>query len=112
MKADPNPKDETACGVDAPDAYDFRLYISGPTAASARAVVNTRRFCEQHLPGRYRLHILNLSENVALATADEIIAAPTLIRLSPLPVRRFIGDMSNVTRLLSSLGVDTPVAQP
>ena len=111
MKADPNPQDKTTSAAEAPDGYDFRLYISGPAAASARAVVNTRRFCELHLPGRYRLHILDLSENVALATADQIVAAPTLIRLSPLPVRRFIGDMSNVARLLSSLGVDTPVPQ-
>ena len=81
----------------------LRLYVSAAAPLSSRAVVNTRTFCETHMPGRYELEILSIAENVERAASDEIIAAPTLIRVWPLPVRRFIGDMSNPDRLLDGL---------
>jgi circadian clock protein KaiB len=83
--------------------YVFRLYVSGATPASARAVVNARRIFETHLPGRYRLEILDIGDHVREATDDQVVATPTLVRLAPLPLRRFIGNLSNVERLLSSL---------
>ena len=83
----------------------LRLYVSAAAPMSARAVVNTRAFCEEHLHGRYQLEILSIADNVKQAAADEIIAAPTLVRIWPLPVRRFIGDMSNPGRLLEGLGM-------
>ena len=83
----------------------LRLYVSAAAPMSARAVVNTRAFCETHLAGRYELEILSIGDNVAQATLDEIIAAPTLLRVWPLPSRRFIGDMSNVQRLLDGLNI-------
>ena len=83
----------------------LRLYVSAAAPMSARAVVNTRAFCEEHLQGRYQLEILSIGEHVAQAAQDEIIAAPTLIRIWPLPVRRFIGDMSNPERLLDGLNL-------
>ena len=83
--------------------YVFRLYVSGATPASARAVVNARRVFETHLPGRYRLEILEIGDHVGQATADQVVATPTLVKLAPPPLRRFIGDLSNVERLLSSL---------
>ncbi|MGQ0697687.1 MAG: circadian clock KaiB family protein [Panacagrimonas sp.] len=83
--------------------YQFRLYVSGATPASSRAVVNTRRICEEHLKGRYDLQILSIAENVEMAAADQIVAAPTLIKSAPLPLRRFIGDMSRVDRILHGL---------
>lgn len=86
-----------------PDLVDLRLYVTGATPASARAVVNARRFCETHLTGRYRLEVLDIGEHVEQAAADQIIAAPTLIRLAPLPLRRFIGDLSDDERLRRSL---------
>jgi len=86
-----------------PDLVDLRLYVTGATPASARAVVNARRFCETHLSGRYRLQVLDIGEHVEQATADQIIAAPTLVRLAPLPLRRLIGDLSDDERLRRSL---------
>jgi len=86
-----------------PDFVDLRLYVTGATPASARAVVNARRFCETHLAGRYRLEVLDIGEHVAQATEDQVVAAPTLIRLAPLPLRRFIGDLSDAERLRRGL---------
>jgi circadian clock protein KaiB len=85
--------------------YVLRLYLSSAAPFSARAVVNTRAFCERYLAGNYELEILNISENVARAAEDQVVAAPTLLRLSPLPYRKFIGDMSNSERLLDGLEV-------
>jgi len=83
--------------------FVFRLYVSGATPASARAVVNARRIFETHLPGRYHLEIFEIGEHVHQAAADQVVAAPTLVKLAPLPLRRFIGDLSNVERLLAAL---------
>jgi len=83
----------------------YRLYVSAASPISSRAIVNARRFLDQHLPGRHRLVVLNIADNVATARIDQIVASPTLIRLAPLPQRRFIGDMSDVERLRSSLGL-------
>ena len=83
--------------------FVFRLYVSGATPASARAVVNARRIFETHLPGRYHLEIFEIGEHVHPAAADQVVAAPTLVKLAPLPLRRFIGDLSNVERLLGAL---------
>jgi circadian clock protein KaiB len=83
----------------------LRLYVSSAAPSSARAVVNTRAFCEKHLAGRYVLEILNISDHVALAAQDQIVAAPTLLLCRPPPVRRFVGDMSQPARLLEALGL-------
>lgn len=84
---------------------ELRLYVTDAAPSSARAIVNTRAFCETHVPGRYDLQILSISEHVAQAVRDEVVAAPTLLRLWPLPVRRFVGDMSNPERLMQGLGL-------
>ena len=96
------PKPPAGAGTPA-CACRLRLWVSAAAPLSARAVVNTRAFCEAHMPGRYELEILSIAENVQRAAEDEIIAAPTLLRVWPLPVRRFIGDMSNPERLLQGL---------
>ncbi|MCG2592313.1 circadian clock KaiB family protein [Ramlibacter sp. XY19] len=83
----------------------LRLWVSAAAPLSARAVVNTRAFCETHLAGRYELEILSIADHVERASIDEVIAAPTLLRVWPLPVRRFIGDMSNPERLLDGLNL-------
>ena len=88
-----------------PPTYRLRLYVSGPTPLSARAMVNARRLFDQHLKGRYELEIIDIADNVASAIEDEVVAAPTLVKLAPPPVRRFIGDMSNAERILRGLGV-------
>jgi len=89
----------------APKPYVLRLYVTDATPKSARAIVNARRILEEHLGGRYSLEILNIAEHVALAADDQIVAAPTLLRLEPRPVRRIIGDMSDAARVLKGLQV-------
>jgi circadian clock protein KaiB len=83
--------------------YVLRLYVSGMTARSSRAIVNIRKICEEHLKGRYELEVVDISQNPALAQGQQVIAAPTLIKELPLPLRRFIGDMSQTERLLVGL---------
>jgi circadian clock protein KaiB len=85
----------------------LRLYVATAAPLSARAVVNTRAFCEAHMPGRYELEILSIADNVERAGNDEIIAAPTLLRVWPLPVRRFIGDMSNPAGVLDGVDLES-----
>ena len=89
--------------------YTLRLYVTDATPKSARAIVNARRLLEEHLPDRYTLEILNIAENVAQATRDQIVCVPTLLRLAPPPARRIIGDMSDVDRVLR--GLDVPQAR-
>jgi circadian clock protein KaiB len=84
--------------------YVLRLYVTGTTRNSERAIVNIRRICEEHLQGRYDLEVVDISEHPTLAQGEQIIAAPTLIKKLPLPLRRFIGDMSQTERIL--LGLD------
>ena len=92
-------------GVNESKPYVLRLYVTDATPKSARAIVNARRILEEHLRDRYSLEILNIGEHVAQAAQDQIICAPTLLRLLPLPPRRVIGDMSDVGRVLKGLGV-------
>jgi circadian clock protein KaiB len=89
--------------------YVLRLYVTDATPRCARAIVNARRLLEEHLHDRYSLEILNIADHVAQATADQIVCAPTLLRVAPAPVRRIIGDMSDVERVLK--GLDVPPAR-
>jgi circadian clock protein KaiB len=84
--------------------YLLKLYITGTTPSSTKAIVNIRKICEEHLQGRYDLEIVDISQQYTLAEGEQIIAAPTLIKKLPLPLRRFIGDMSHTERIL--LGLD------
>jgi circadian clock protein KaiB len=85
--------------------YRLRLYVAGPTPRSTRAIVNARRICEQYLRGRYALEVIDLYQQPALAAEDQIVAAPTLLRMRPLPLRRLIGDLSDRARVLVGLGL-------
>lgn len=89
--------------------YVLRLYIAGMTPRSTLAVQNIRRFCEEHLQGRYDLEVIDLYQHPTLAEGEQILAAPTLIKKLPLPLRRFIGDMSDTDRIL--VGMDLRTAQ-
>ena len=80
--------------------FFLRLYVVGDTPQSILALANLRSLCEKHLAGRYRLEVINLSENPELAKADGILAVPTLVRKMPVPIRKFIGNLSNPERLL------------
>ena len=89
--------------------YVLRLYIVSMTPKSMRAVANIRRICDEHLPGRYELEVIDLMEHPALAEGEQIIAAPTLVKMLPLPLRRFIGDLSQTENVL--LGLDLGSAE-
>lgn len=99
--------------VDVADGLQsYRLYVSTASPLSARAIVNARRFLEKHLPGRYKLSVLDIGAHVELAKTDQVIASPTLVRLRPLPQRRFIGDMSDTERLRGALGLPDGGSEP
>ncbi len=85
------------------DAYILRLYVAGQTPKSLTAFSNLKKICEEHLTGRYKIEIIDLLENPKLASGDQILAIPTLVRKLPMPVRKIIGDLSNTERVLVGL---------
>ena len=85
--------------------YLLRLYVTGTTGKSVRAIQNVRRICEEHLNGVYDLEVVDIYKNLPLARGDQIIAAPTLIKRLPSPLRRLIGDMSDEQRVLVGLDI-------
>jgi circadian clock protein KaiB len=90
-----------------PAKYLMRLYVTGATARSMRAITNLRKLCDEYLPGEYDLKVVDVYQQPELAREGQIIAAPTLIRALPLPLRRFIGDMSNTASLLRGLEIES-----
>jgi circadian clock protein KaiB len=92
--------------------YLLRLYVTGTTARSMRAIQNVRRICEEHLHGLYDLEVVDIHKNLQLARGDQIIAAPTLIKRLPAPLRRLIGDMSDEQRVLVGLDIRPKPARP
>jgi circadian clock protein KaiB len=87
-------------------AYVFHLYISGASPRSKRALANVKEICEKHLKGRYDLKVIDIFQSPAQLERDHIVAAPTLIRKKPLPVRRFIGDnLFDKDKLFSQLAI-------
>ncbi|HEX4613147.1 MAG TPA: circadian clock KaiB family protein [Urbifossiella sp.] len=95
--------DTPAAPEPATDIWELRLYVAGKTPKSVAAFENLKRMCEEHLPGRYRIEVVDLIENPRLAKEDEIVAIPTLVRKLPDPIRRVIGDLSNVEKTLVGL---------
>ena len=86
-----------------PAEWDLRLYVAGPTLKSVAAFRRLQEFCDKHLAGRYSIAVIDLMKNPQLAEGDQILALPTLVRRLPLPLRKFIGDMSSVERVLVGL---------
>ena len=84
--------------------YVLRLYVTGLTPKSARAIANVKTICDEYLAGRYELKVIDIYQQPKLAEGEQIIAAPTLIKQLPLPLRRLIGDMSDMERFL--VGID------
>jgi circadian clock protein KaiB len=83
--------------------YLLKLYISGNTPKSERAIINLKKICEENLKGRYTLEVIDLYQKPALAKDADLIAVPTLIIKLPLPMRRVIGDMSEKDKVLMGL---------
>jgi circadian clock protein KaiB len=84
-------------------AFVLRLYVAGQTPKCVRAYENLKRLCEQHLANRYRIEMVDLTENPQLARGDQILAVPTLVRRLPEPIKKIIGDLSNTERVLVGL---------
>ena len=89
--------------LDQPQRYVLRLYITGTTPASTRAIEKVKSVCEEHLQGRYELEVIDIYQTPALAKDHQIIATPTLIKVLPTPLRRFIGDLSRAEKILFGL---------
>jgi circadian clock protein KaiB len=93
--------EDPACAGD--DHFVLRLYVTGATARSTRAIANLRQICEQHLSDRYDLEVIDLYQRPELAAGEQLIAAPTLVKQLPLPLRRLVGDLSNRQRVMAGL---------
>ena len=91
---------ESAATGKATERYVLKLYVTGATAGSLRAIANIKSICEQYLKGRYALEVVDIYRRPALLRRDQIVAIPTLIRKLPPPVKRIIGDLSNKERTL------------
>ena len=87
------------------EGYNLRLYVAGQTPRSIAAIANLKKICDAHLSGRYDITIIDLIKDPALAQRDQIVAIPTLIRHLPEPLKRIIGDLSNVEKVLVGLDI-------
>jgi circadian clock protein KaiB len=85
--------------------YHLKLYVTATTPASSRAVANIRKLCEEYLPERFELEVIDITKQPEIAKNEQLIGAPTLIKHLPLPLRRFIGDMSNTEKLIVGLNL-------
>ncbi|WP_208643508.1 circadian clock protein KaiB [Pedobacter miscanthi] len=85
--------------------YELRLYVAGRTSKSIVALENLKKICEEHLKGKYSIEVIDLLEKPQLAEGDQILAIPTLVKKVPEPVRKIIGDLSNVEKVLVGLDI-------
>jgi len=85
--------------------WELKLYIAGKTPKSLTALNNLKRYCEEHLQGKYRLEIIDLLQKPQLAEGDQIFAVPTLVRKVPVPIRKIIGDLSDEEKVLVGLNI-------
>lgn len=95
--------DETPPTSAGKPSYVLRLYVTGSTLRSTRAIETMRRICEERLAGRYSLEVIDIYQNPEASREGQIIAAPTLVKMLPAPLRRIIGDLSDEERVLTSL---------
>jgi len=92
------------------EMWDLRLYVAGQTPRSLAAFSNLKKICEQHLPGRYNIEVVDLVKHPQLAAGDQIVAIPTLVRKLPQPLRKIVGDLRDTERALVGLQL-RPVKQ-
>lgn len=95
---------EKALALKGDQKYILRLYVTGSTPRSVVAIRNIRKICDEHLKGAFELEVIDIYQQPLLARGEQIIAAPTLLKKLPLPLRSFVGDMSNTEQIL--LGLD------
>lgn len=97
--------EDAAPGSTGDGRYVLKLYVTGLTVRSARAIESTRALCDRHLEGRYELEVVDLVREPHRARDEQIICAPTLVKQHPLPLRRLVGDLSRSDRVLAGLGL-------
>jgi len=90
--------------------YALTLFVNGASDLSSRVITNARLLCELHLGGRYQLSVVDLRDEPGAAADSRVLAAPTLVRNRPLPVRRHVGDMAHTARVLKALGLPDAAA--
>ncbi len=86
--------------------FKFRLFVTGASPNSLRAITNIKSFCETYLPEKYQLEIIDIHQQPDFAQKEQIVALPLLVKKFPLPERRLIGDMSDTTKILKGLGLE------
>lgn len=99
------PPPGSATGGPKKPEFHLLLYVAGFNARSATAIANLKAICEEHLKGRYELDVVDIYQQPSLARRAQIVAAPTLIRRLPVPLRRIVGDMSRTDRVLVGLDI-------
>ncbi len=87
------------------ESWELRLYVAGNTPRSITALNNLKKYCEEHLKGRYKIEVIDLLVQPQLAAGDQILAVPTLVRKVPEPIRKIIGDLSNEEKVLVGLNI-------
>jgi circadian clock protein KaiB len=90
-------------------SWNLRLYVAGQTPKSVTALANLKKICDQHLPEKYRIEVIDLARNPQLARTDQILAIPTLVRKLPTPIKKIIGDLSNTEKVLLGLELNREV---
>jgi circadian clock protein KaiB len=96
----------------AEEIWALRLYVAGQTPKSITAFANLKKICEAHLPGRYKIEVIDLLKQPQLAAGDQIVALPTLVRKLPEPLRRIVGDLSNTEKTLVGLQLRPARSEP
>lgn len=87
------------------ELWELKLYVAGKTLKSQTALKNLKKYCEEHLPGKYRIEVIDLLKKPQLAEGDQIFAVPTLVKKVPEPIRKIIGDLSNEEKVLVGLNI-------
>ncbi|HEX5454993.1 MAG TPA: circadian clock KaiB family protein [Stellaceae bacterium] len=99
----PQPINAHPAAAGNPDIWELRLYVAGRSPKSVAAFANLKKLCDEHLPGRYTIEVIDLVQHPQLAAGDEIVAIPTLVRKLPEPLRKIVGDLRNTERTLVGL---------
>ena len=103
MAKDTSKSDVGKGGRQSRPKWDLKLYVAGHTPRSIKALENLEKICQEHMPGQYRIEVIDVVQTPQLARGDQIIAVPTLVRRLPEPVRKIIGDLSNTEKVLVGL---------
>ncbi len=110
MNLPAEPISDTATRGDPEQTWLLRLYVAGSTPRCVAALTRLKEVCEAFFPGNHRIEVIDLLDHPELAERDEILAIPTLVRQSPLPIRKIIGDLSDIHNVLA--GLQTPTSRP